>query len=220
MMMRMAIEAIGSIESPLSTMTFQDEPRGSVSSKELPIFDITAAEVQQLLADSSGHGLSNYLLQNAESAIKNGSTLKTPFRVLWYAENLGLTREVFAANRKDSVAVSIDSILAQLNQSNQMNGKAPVGRSTIINALSPLANALLKAFRVKLLIDRRGESIKLLSEAWAAEFVGNMRQDYERQLRRMNDVMEQAQRIGVNTDNLIAGTEIDRTRRILIGANN
>jgi hypothetical protein len=146
--------------------------------------------------------------------------LKTPYRILWYAENLGLTRETFMADRKDSVAVSIDSILGQLNQSNTMNGKATVGRSTVINALSPLANSLLKAFRIKLLIDRRGESIKLLSEAWAAEMVGNMKADAERIFKRYNDVLEQAQRIGVNTDNLIAGTEIDRTRRILVGASN
>ena len=82
----------------------------------LPDFDITAAEVQQLLADPSGHGLSNYLMEHASHFVTGGN-LRTPFRILWYAENLGLTCEVFSGQHKDSQVVRLGDILDQINRS-------------------------------------------------------------------------------------------------------
>lgn len=187
---------------------FQDEPRGATSARTLPEFDITAAEVQALLADPSGHGLSNYLLAHAESAVKTGSGLKTPFRVLWYAENLGLTDEFSVGGRKDSRAISLHEILGQVNQSNRMNGKAEISLSTVHNALSPLANALTTAFRIRLLVDRKGESIKMMSEVWAQQFFSNQRQDIERKVRQFADVLEQSERAGIPTAGLLAGSDL------------
>jgi hypothetical protein len=187
---------------------FQDEPRGAASARTLPEFDITAAEVQSLLADPSGHGLSNYLLQHAESAVKAGSGLKTPFRVLWYAENLGLTDEFIVGGRRDSRAISLHEILTQINQSNRMNGKAEITLSTVLNALSPLANALTTAFRIRLLIDRRGESIKMMSEVWTQQFFANQRQDIERKFRQFTEVLEQSERHGIATAGILSGSDM------------
>lgn len=195
-------------------MSFQDEPRNTQNAA-LPDFDITAAEVQQLLADNTGHGLSNYLSEHAASFIYSGGNLKTPFRVLWYAENLGLTSQIYSAGQKDSKAISLRDILSQINQSNSLNGKREVSMSTVLNALTPMAKTLLEAFKVKVLIDRRTETIKLLSEAFAASMFSNMRADAERVFRRYNDVIEQANAVGVETSGLIAGSEVERTARLL-----
>ena len=190
-------------------MAFQDEPRGSARAT-LPTFDITAAEVQQLLADPSGHGLSNYLLQHAEHYVTTGGNLKTPFRVLWYAECLGLTDQTITDGHKDSRAVSLRSILEHLNHSNQLNGKAPVSMSTVLNGLNPMARTLLDAFKVKVLINRQEETIKLLSEAFTANMFLNMKADAERVFKRYADVCEQAAAVGVETKGLISGTEAGR----------
>lgn len=189
---------------------FQDEPRGATSLRTLPEFDVTAAEVQALLADPSGHGLSNYLLIHAEQAVKTGSGLKTPFRVLWYAENLGLTDEFIVGNRKDSRAISLHEILGQINQSNRMNGKTEITLSTVHNALTPLANALTTAFRIRLLIDRKGESIKMMSEVWAQQFFSNQRQDIERKVRQFADVIDQSERAGISTAEILVGSDLGR----------
>jgi hypothetical protein len=189
---------------------FQDEPRGATSARTLPDFEITAAEVQALLADPSGHGLSRYLLQHAEQAVKAGSGLKTPFRVLWYAENLGLTDEFAVGGHKDSRAISLHEILNQINQSNRMNGKPEISLSTVHNALSPLANALTTAFRIRLLIDRKGESIKMMSEVWAQQFFSNQRQDIERKVKQFADVLEQSERAGIPTAGILAGHDMGK----------
>jgi hypothetical protein len=189
-------------------MSFQDEPRGATAARTLPAFDITAVEVQALLSDPSGHGLSNYLLANAEAAVKAGSGLKTPFRVLWYAENLGLTHETNVGGRKDSKAISLYDILGQINQSNRMNGKEEIALSTIHNALSPLANALQTAFRIRLLVDRKGESIKMMSEVWAQQFFANQRQDIERKFKQLTEVLVQSERHGIPTAGILAGSSM------------
>jgi len=183
-------------------MSFQDEPRNARRAA-LPDFDITAAEVQQLLADESGHGLSNYLDEHASSFIYSGGSLKTPFRVLWYAENLGLTREIFSGQHKDSQAVRIRDILDQINRSNELNGKRPVSISTVLNALSPMAKTLLNGFKVKVLINRQDETIKLLSEAFAANLYSNMRADAARVFKRYTEINQQAEAVGVDTEKLM-----------------
>ena len=186
-------------------MTFQDEPRNSTRIT-LPDFEITSVEVQQLLADSSGHGLSNYLMEHAQHFVLSGGSLRTPFRTLWYAENLGLTREVFQGQHKDSQTVRLRDILDQINRSNELNGKRSVTLSTVLNSLTPMANALLSGFKVKVLINRQDETIKLLSEAFAANMFSNMRADAERVFKRYADVTEQAKAVGVDTKGLIAGS--------------
>ena len=186
-------------------MTFQDEPRNA-SRASLPDFEITSVEVQQLLADPSGHGLSNYLMSNAAHYVTSGGNLRTPFRVLWYAENLGLTKEVFQGQHKDSQIVRLRDILDQVNRSNELNGKRSVTMSTVLNSLAPMAKSLLAGFKVKVLINRQDETIKLLSEAFAANMFSNMRADAERVFKRYADVTEQAKAVGVDTKGLIAGS--------------
>ena len=173
-------------------MSFQDEPR-SAQRIQLPDFDITAAEVQQLLADPSGHGLSNYLIEHASHFVTTGGNLRTPFRILWYAENLGLTREVFSGQHKDSQVVRLRDILDQINRSNELNGKRSVNISTVLNGLSPMAKTLLNGFKVKVLVNRQDETIKLLSEAFAANLFSNMRADAERVFKRYADVTERSE---------------------------
>tara|TARA_B100001094_G_C18043175_1_gene726050 strand:+ start:213 stop:779 length:567 start_codon:yes stop_codon:yes gene_type:complete len=183
----------------------------------LPDFDITAAEVQQLLADTNGHGLSNYLIEHASHFVMTGGNLRTPFRILWYAENLGLTREIHTRQHKDSQAVSLREILSQINRSNELNGKRPVTLSTVVNGLSPMAKTLLNAFKVKVLINRQEETIKLLSEAFAANLFSNMRADAERVFKRYADVTEQANAVGVDTKGLIAASP--EVSRFILAAN-
>lgn len=190
-------------------MTFQDEPR-TAAKAQLPDFDISAAEVQLLLADPSGHGLSNYLLDHAAHFVTNGSTLKTPYRILWYAENLGLTREFNNGQHKDSQIVRLRDVLEQLNRSNSLNGKREVALSTVKNGLSPMAKTLLSAFKIKVLINHQDETIKLLSEAFAANMFSNMKADAERTFKRYADVAEQAEAVGVNVNKLIVGTHAER----------
>ncbi|MEY4442819.1 MAG: hypothetical protein RL442_1819 [Pseudomonadota bacterium] len=190
-------------------MPFQDEPRGSARAS-LPSFDITAAEVQQLLADPSGHGLSQYLLQHAEHFVTTGGNLKTPFRVLWYAECLGLTDQTVANGHKDSRPVQLRQILEHINHSNELNGKAPVSMSTVLNSLNPMARTLMDGFKVKVLINRQEETIKLLSEAFTANMFLNMKADAERVFKRYADVCEQAKAVGVETKGLMAGTQAGR----------
>ena len=190
-------------------MTFQDEPR-TAQKISLPDFDITAAEVQQLLADPSGHGLSNYLIEHASHFVTTGGNLRTPYRILWYAENLGLTREIYTGQHKDSQVVRLRDILDQINHSNQLNGKRSVTVSTVLNGLSPMSKTLLSGFKVKVLINRQDETIKLLSEAFAANMFSNMRADAERVFKRYADVAEQAKAVGVDPKGLIAGTHVER----------
>jgi hypothetical protein len=190
-------------------MPFQDEPRGSARAS-LPSFDITAAEVQQLLADPSGHGLSQYLLQHAEHFVTTGGNLKTPFRVLWYAECLGLTDQTVANGHKDSRPVQLRQILEHINHSNELNGKPPVSMSTVLNSLNPMARTLMDGFKVKVLINRQEETIKLLSEAFTANMFLNMKADAERVFKRYADVCEQAKAVGVETKQLLTGTQAGR----------
>ena len=185
-------------------MTFLDEPRSALKA-QLPDFEITSVEVQQLLADSSGHGLSNYLMEHAAHFVTSGGNLRTPFRTLWYAENLGLTKVHFQGQHRDSQIVRLRDILDQVNQSNKLNGKRSVTMSTILNSLAPMAKSLLAGFKVKLLINRQDETIKLLSEAFAANMFSNMKADAERVFKRYADVMEQAEACDVDTEKLIAG---------------
>ena len=198
-------------------MSFQDEPR-SAQRVTLPDFDITAAEVQQLLANPSGHGLSNYLMEHASHFVTTGGNLRTPFRILWYAENLGLTREVFSGQHKDSQVVRLRDILDQINRSNELNGKRSVSISTVLNGLSPMAKTLLNGFKVKVLVNRQDETIKLLSEAFAANLFSNMRADAERVFKRYADVTEQANAVGVDTKGLIAASP--EVTRFILAANN
>ena len=200
-------------------MSFQDEPRNG-QRITLPDFDITAAEVQQLLADSNGHGLSNYLIQNAAHYVMTGGNLRTPYRILWYAENLGLTREIHTGQHRDSQVVSLRDILDQINRSNELNGKRSVTMSTVLNGLSPMAKTLLNGFKVKVLINRQEETIKLLSEAFAANLFNNMRADAERVFKRYADVTEQANAVGVDTKGLIASNEHVTRFMIAAGSNN
>ena len=200
------------------SMSFQDEPRNG-QRITLPDFDITAAEVQQLLADPNGHGLSNYLIEHASHFVMTGGSLRTPFRTLWYAENLGLTREIFTGQHKDSQAVSLRDVLNQLNRSNELNGKRSVTMSTVLNSLSPMAKALLNGFKVKVLINRQDETIKLLSEAFAANLFNNMRADAERVFKRYADVTEQANAVGVDTKGLIA-SNAEVTRFMIAASSN
>ena len=186
-------------------MSFQDEPRNA-SRAFLPDFEITSVEVQQLLADPSGHGLCNYLMEHAAPFVFSGNNLRTPFRTLWYAENLGLTKEVFQGQHKDSQIVRLRDILDQINRSNELNGKHSVTMSTVLNSLAPMAKSLLVGFKVKVLINRQDETIKLLSEAFAANMFSNMRADAERVFKRYADVTEQAKAVGVDTKGLIAGS--------------
>lgn len=190
-------------------MAFQDEPRGSARAV-LPAFDITAAEVQQLLADPTGHGLSNYLLANAEHYVTTGGNLKTPYRILWYAECLGLTDQTVLNGHKDSRPVQLRQILDQINHSNELNGKQPVSMSTVLNGLNPMARTLMEGFKVKVLINRQEETIKLLSEAFTANMFLNMKADAERVFKRYADVCEQAKAVGVETKGLMVGTEAGR----------
>ena len=200
-------------------MSFQDEPRNG-QRITLPDFDITAAEVQQLLADPNGHGLSNYLIRNAAHYVMTGGNLRTPYRILWYAENLGLTREIHTGQHRDSQVVSLRDILDQINRSNELNGKRSVTMSTVLNGLSPMAKTLLNGFKVKVLINRQEETIKLLSEAFAANLFNNMRADAERVFKRYADVTEQANAVGVDTKGLIASNEHVTRFMIAAGSNN
>ena len=89
-------------------------------------------------------------------------------------------------------------------------GKKEIGISTVLNALSPLGNALLTGFKIKILINRPEETIKLLSEAFTAEMFSNMKKDAERVFKRYADVCEQATAVGVETKGLMVGTEAAR----------
>jgi hypothetical protein len=198
-------------------MNFQDEPR-STTGVVLPELEITAVEVQALLADPSGHGMSNYLIEHAPQFVMSGGCLRTPYRVLWYAENLGLAKNTYSGQHKDSYTVRLRDVLDQVNQSNASNGKKTVAMGTVLNGLSPLAKTLLQAFKVKVLINRQDETIKILSEAFAANMFTNMRADAERIFKRYNDVIEQANAVGVPTKGLIAGTEVERTARLVAAA--
>lgn len=193
-----------------SAVTFQDEPRRTAASRDLPDFQITTAEVQALLADPSGHGLSNFLKDNASEYVFYGDQLKAPFRTLWYAENLGLTFEVTSAGHRASNPIAIDAIADQINRSSAMNGRREVSRATVVNSLAPLARALSQAFRIKLLINHKEEQIMLLSEAWAANMLGNMKDDAKRIFNRYGEVFEQCERMGIDVRPLIAGTPLTR----------
>jgi hypothetical protein len=193
-----------------SLMTFQDEPRRTATARDLPDFDLTAVEVQVLLADPSGHGLSNHLKANASEYVFYGDQLKAPFRTLWYAENLGLTYETTNAGHRASNPIAIDAIVEQINRSAAMNGRREVTRATVVNSLAPLARALGQAFRIKLLINHREEQIMLLSEAWAANMLANMKDDAKRIFNRYGEVFEQCDRMGIDVKPLIAGTPLSR----------
>lgn len=199
------------------TMTFQDEPR-NCGSRDLGSLGLTASEINELLTSADGHGLCNYLQENCWHQISSGSNLKTPFRVLWYAECLGLTAKASINGKDDFKAIALREILDCINRSNELNGKKPVSVSTVYNALSPLARQLEKAFGIKLLVNRHEETIKLLSEAWTANLFSSMRADQERLLKKWNDNLMFAERVGVDLSKVIAGSEMQRTQKILAGA--
>ena len=198
-------------------MTFQEEP-GNKGSKELSDLGLTTAEISGLLASEDGHGLCSYLSDNCWNQVASGQTLKTPFRVLWYGECCGLTQTTTIDGKDDFREVSLRDILDMLNKSNELKGKKPVTMSTVYNSLSPLARQLQKAFGIKLLVNRHDETIKLLSEHWTAQFFSSLRADHERLLKKVNDNMRFAQRVGVDLSKVIAGSEMAETQKILAGA--
>ena len=103
-------------------MTFLEEP-GNKGSKELSDLGLTTAEISTLLTSADGHGLGNYLSDNCWNQVASGQTLKTPFRVLWYAECCGLTQTTTIDGKDDFREVSLRDILDMLNKSNEMKGK-------------------------------------------------------------------------------------------------
>ena len=198
-------------------MTFQEEP-GNKGSKELSDLGLTTAEISALLTSEDGHGLCSYLSENCWNQVASGQTLKTPFRVLWYGECCGLTQTTNIDGKDDFREVSLRDILDMLNKSNELKGKKPVSISTVYNSLSPLARQLQKAFGIKLLVNRHDETIKLLSEHWTAQFFSSLRADHERLLKKVNDNMRFAKRVGVDLSKVIAGSEMAETQKILAGA--
>ena len=198
-------------------MTFQEEP-GNKGSRELSDLGLTTAEISTLLTAADGHGLCNYLSDNCWNQVASGQTLKTPFRVLWYAECCGLTQTTNIDGKDDFREVSLRDILDMINRSNELKGKKPVTMSTVYNSLSPLARQLQKAFGIKLLVNRHDETIKLLSEHWTAQFFSGLRADHERLLKKVNDNMRFAKRVGVDLSKVIAGSEMAETQKILAGA--
>ena len=198
-------------------MPYQEEP-GNHSSKELAELGLTTAEVSELLADPSGHGLGNYLTSNCNGQVYAGSNLKTPFRVLWFAECCGLTQTAKIDGKDDFKEVALRDILEMINRSNQLKGKKEVSISTVYNSLSPLARQLERAFGIKLLVNRHTETIKLLSEHWTAQFFSNLRKDHERLLQKFNANLRFAERVGVDVNKVIAGTAMAETQKILAGA--
>ena len=197
-------------------MTFQEEPRNK-GKRDLDNQELSVAEISTLLNDPEGHGLLNYLQEKCWEQISSGGNLKTPFRVLWYAECEGLTSKANINGQDDFKAIALRNILDCINRSNQLNGKKEVGINTILNALSPLARQLESAFGIKLLVNRQEETIKLLSEAWTANMFASMRKDQERLLKKYNDNMQFAERVGVDLTRVIAGSEMERTAKILTG---
>ena len=198
-------------------MPFQEEPRNK-GRRDLSNQELSVAEISALLNDPEGHGLCNHLQEKCWYQVSSGGNLKTPFRVLWYAECLGLTSKAVINGQEDFKSVPLREILDCVNRSNQLNGKKEVGISTILNSLSPLARALESAFGIKLLVNRPEETIKLLSEAWTANMFASMRKDQERLLKKYNDNMQFAERVGVDLTRVIAGSEMERTAKILTGA--
>ena len=198
-------------------MTFLEEP-GNKGSRELTDLGLTTAEINQLLTQADGHGLCSYLSDNCWNQVASGQTLKTPFRVLWYGECCGLTQTTTIDGKEDFREVGLRDILDMLNKSNELKGKKPVTMSTVYNSLSPLARQLQKAFGIKLLVNRHDETIKLLSEHWTAQFFSSLRADHERLLKKVNDNMAFAERVGVDLTKVIAGSEMARTQKILAGA--
>ena len=198
-------------------MSFQEEPRNR-GHRDLSSQELSVAEISTLLSDPEGHGLCNYLQEKCWYQVSSGGNLKTPFRVLWYAECEGLTSKANINGQDDFKAIPLRNILDDINRSNQLNGKKEVGISTILNALSPLARQLQAAFGIKLLVNRQEETIKLLSEAWTANMFASMRKDQERLLKKYNDNMQFAERVGVDLSKVIVGSEMERTAKILTGA--
>ena len=198
-------------------MSFQEEPRNR-GHRDLSNQELSVAEISTLLSDPDGHGLCNYLQEKCWYQVSSGGNLKTPFRVLWYAECEGLTSKANINGQDDFKAIPLRNILDDINRSNQLNGKKEVGISTILNALSPLARQLEAAFGIKLLVNRQEETIKLLSEAWTANMFASMRKDQERLLKKYNDNMQFAERVGVDLSKVIVGSEMERTAKILTGA--
>lgn len=201
-------------------MAFQAEPFNTGAGNRLPHFDLTAVEVQAMLAEPTGHGLSLFLHDKARQFVFHGQQLRTPYRILWYAENQGLTLEVEGPNgRKASQPVGLDGIVGQMNRAAEDAGRKPVSLSTVINSLPTLARDLHNGFGLKLLINRQQEQIRLMSEAYAAELIENMNKDATRVFRRYNDVLEQAQRVGADVQALCgAHPELLRSQRIFAPA--
>lgn len=201
-------------------MTYQTEPFNTRATNALPNFDLTAVEVQALLADPTGHGLSKFLQEHAPHVVFHGQQLRTPYRILWYGENQGLTMEIPGPNnRKASQPVGLDGIVGQMNRAAEDAGRKTVSLSTVLNALPALARDLQKGFGLKLLINRQQEQIRLMSEAYAADLLENMSKDAERVFKRFNTVIQQAERVGANVPALCSSNmEIEKFRRTLTAA--
>jgi len=197
-------------------MPFKEEPRNK-GKRDLDSLELSVAEISMLLNDPDGHGLCEYLQEKCWYQVSSGGNLKTPYRVLWYAECLGLTSKAVINGQEDFKSISLREILDCINRSNQLNGKKDVGISTVLNGLSPLARSLEAAFGIKLLVNRSEETIKLLSEAWTANMFASMRKDQQRLLKKYNDNMLFAERVGVDLTKAIAGSEMERTQKILSG---
>ena len=198
---------------------FQDEPRNK-GQRDLSNQELSVAEISTLLNDPEGHGLCNYLQTKCWHQVSAGGNLKTPYRILWYAECLGLTSRADVNGNDDFKSIGLRDILDCINRSNQINGKKEIGINTVLNGLSPLARQLDSAFGIKLLINRQEETIKLLSEHWTAQVFSNLRKDHERLFKRYNDNMQFAKRVGVDLTKVIAGSEVARTQKILAETTN
>lgn len=191
-------------------MPFQDEPRNK-GQAFLGNQELSVAEISTLLNDASGHGLCNYLQTKCWHQVSSGGNLKTPFRILWYAECLGLTSSANINGNDDFKSIALRDILDCINRSNQINGKREIGMSTVLNGLNPLARQLEAAFGIKLIINRQEETIKLLSEHFTAQIFANLRKDHTNVLKKFNANLNFAKRVGVDLTKVIAGSEMEKT---------
>jgi hypothetical protein len=161
---------------------------------------MTPVEVRALLADPSGHGLFLFIDrdEHGRQYIRTGSRLKTPWRVLWHAESLGLNDQLKEGDRIETRPISLEEVLARVNAQNRMTGQKPITMSTIHNALSPLARDLMTMFGVKVLIRRKENLIKLFSESFAQTEFASMNRAAERVFERYTEILRQCENVGID----------------------
>lgn len=214
---------------------FEPEPESTASPvATCPVFrqteenpsGMTPVEVRNMIADPSGHGITNTIRahKDGEQYIRHGARLKTPWRVLWHAETLGLTDQLKDGGRLDTRPISLERILVLINTQNAMSGQKPISASTVENALSPLARDLLNMFGIKLLIDRGRQMIRLMSEAWAQGEFSEMKRHAERVFDRYTEILEQCENAGIDASGALGTCEPAArfaavSGRVLAGAN-